>query len=54
MRPDPYVLEVTVWGFNYANLVDLATGFDKNAEVVERLLDFGFGFVEVGSVTLVP
>jgi dihydroorotate dehydrogenase len=54
MRPDPYVLEVTVWGRTFSNPVGLAAGFDKNAEAVEGLLGLGFGFVEVGSVTPIP
>jgi dihydroorotate dehydrogenase len=29
----------------------LAAGFDKNAEVADAMLAWGFGFVEVGSVT---
>lgn len=53
-RPDPHVLEVTVWGRTFSNPVGLAAGFDKNAEAVEGLLGMGFGFVEVGSVTPVP
>jgi len=53
-RPDPHVLEVTVWGRAFSNPVGLAAGFDKNAEAVEGLLGMGFGFVEVGSVTPIP
>ncbi|MFM8270274.1 MAG: quinone-dependent dihydroorotate dehydrogenase [Pseudomonadota bacterium] len=32
----------------------LAAGFDKNAEVFPALLNLGFGFVEVGTVTPLP
>lgn len=39
---------------NLSNPVGLAAGFDKNAEAMEGLLDSGFGFVEVGSVTPLP
>ncbi|EFJ30613.1 hypothetical protein SELMODRAFT_440247 [Selaginella moellendorffii] len=53
-RPDPPVLEVSVWGRTFSNPVGLAAGFDKNAEAVEGLLGIGFGFMEVGSVTPVP
>jgi dihydroorotate dehydrogenase len=31
--------------------VGLAAGFDKNAEVADAMLGFGFGFVEVGTIT---
>jgi dihydroorotate dehydrogenase len=34
--------------------VGLAAGFDKNGRLVRHLLDLGFGFVEVGSVTPKP
>ncbi len=44
-------LEVNVLGLSFPNPVGLAAGFDKNAEVVNELSAFGFGFVEIGSVT---
>jgi dihydroorotate dehydrogenase len=50
-RPDPASLAVTVWGRTLSNPVGLAAGFDKNAEVVDAMLDLGFGLVEIGSVT---
>lgn len=50
-REDPPSLSVSVWGRTFSNPVGLAAGFDKNGEVVPELLDMGFGFVEVGSVT---
>jgi dihydroorotate dehydrogenase len=34
--------------------VGLAAGFDKNAEVHAQMLGFGFGFVEVGTLTPLP
>ena len=52
--PDDPVLACRVWGLDYANPVGLAAGFDKDAEVVDAMLDLGFGFVEVGSVTPRP
>lgn len=42
---------VQVWGKRMSNPIGLAAGFDKNAEAVDALLDFGFGLVEIGSVT---
>ena len=34
--------------------VGLAAGFDKGAEVFDELADFGFGFIEIGTVTPSP
>jgi dihydroorotate dehydrogenase len=34
--------------------VGLAAGFDKNGEFIEELANFGFGFIEVGTVTPLP
>ena len=47
---DP-ILRTTVWGLEFPNPIGLAAGFDKNAEVPDAMLDLGFGFVEIGSVT---
>ena len=33
------------------NPIGLAAGFDKSAEVYNSLFRFGFGFIEVGTVT---
>ena len=41
-------------GLQLFNPVGLAAGFDKNAEVFEEMLRFGFGFVECGTVTPRP
>ncbi|WP_084420497.1 quinone-dependent dihydroorotate dehydrogenase [Henriciella litoralis] len=41
-------------GLSLFNPVGLAAGFDKNAEVFEQMLRFGFGFVECGTVTPRP
>ena len=48
------ILEVGLWGLAFPNPVGLAAGFDKNAEVADRMLAQGFGFVEVGTVTPRP
>ena len=34
--------------------IGLAAGFDKDAEVYDKMLQLGFGFVEVGTVTPKP
>lgn len=44
-------LEREVMGLKFKNPVGLAAGFDKNCEVFDALSSFGFGFVEVGSLT---
>jgi dihydroorotate dehydrogenase len=51
--PDP-ILSVQVAGLDFPNPVGLAAGFDKDAEVHRQLLGFGFGFVEVGTLTPLP
>ncbi|HEC14870.1 MAG TPA: quinone-dependent dihydroorotate dehydrogenase, partial [Rhodospirillales bacterium] len=53
-RPAPAddpILKTSVWGLDFPNPIGLAAGFDKNAVVVDGMLDQGFGFIEVGSVT---
>jgi dihydroorotate dehydrogenase len=52
-EPDP-VLAVRVAGLDFPNPVGLAAGFDKDAELFAQMLGFGFGFVEVGSLTPRP
>jgi dihydroorotate dehydrogenase len=47
---DP-VLEVALAGLRFPNPVGLAAGFDKDARVPAQMLGFGFGFVEVGTLT---
>ena len=53
--PDfPASLKSTVADLEFPTPVGLAAGFDKDAEVAEQMLSFGFGFVEVGTVTPLP
>ena len=42
---------VTVMGIEFPNKVGLAAGLDKNGKHIEALSKFGFGFVEIGTVT---
>src|SRR4051812_43910323 len=51
--PDP-VLAIRVAGLDLPNPVGLAAGFDKDAEVFAQMLGFGFGFVEIGTLTPRP
>ena len=51
---DPPVLRTHLWGRDFPNPIGIAAGFDKDARVPDALLRFGFGFVEVGTVTPLP
>ncbi|WP_306141338.1 quinone-dependent dihydroorotate dehydrogenase [Roseibium sp. MMSF_3412] len=44
-------LKVRHWDLDFPNPLGMAAGFDKNADVPDAVLDLGFGFTEVGSVT---
>jgi dihydroorotate dehydrogenase len=44
-------LERTLFGITFKNPVGLAAGFDKNAVLYNELANFGFGFIEIGTVT---
>ena len=44
-------LERTLFGITFKNPVGLAAGFDKNAVLFNELANFGFGFIEIGTVT---
>lgn len=47
-------LEKEVFGISFPNPVGLAGGLDKNGEFYNDLANFGFGFVEMGSLTPQP
>ncbi|MCH2196670.1 quinone-dependent dihydroorotate dehydrogenase [Kordia sp.] len=47
-------LERTVFGLTFKNPVGLAAGFDKDAKLYNELSNFGFGFVEIGTLTPKP
>lgn len=40
-----------VWGLKFRNPVGLAAGFDKNAAFFHEFSNFGFSFIEIGTVT---
>ncbi len=44
-------LEREVFGIKFKSPVGLAAGFDKNAVLYNELSNFGFGFIEIGTVT---
>jgi dihydroorotate dehydrogenase len=50
---DP-ALEREVFGLRFPNPVGLAAGFDKDAKLYHELANFGFGFIEIGTVTPKP
>ena len=41
-------------GLNFESCIGLAAGFDKNGVAIQQMLDMGFGYVEIGSVTPEP
>ena len=47
-------LSVTAFGLDFPNPIGLAAGFDKDAEIPDGMLRFGFGFVECGTITPLP
>ena len=47
-------LEREVFGLPFKNPVGLAAGFDKDAKLHNELSDFGFGFIEIGTLTPKP
>jgi len=44
-------LEVECFGLKFPNPVGLAAGFDKDAKLFDELSAFGFGFIEIGTLT---
>ena len=47
-------LEREILGLSFSNPVGLAAGFDKDAKLYKELSNFGFGFVEIGTLTPKP
>ena len=48
---ESHILETTFCNKILPSPIGVAAGFDKNAEVYNPLLNLGFGFVEVGTIT---
>ena len=49
---DNSILNQHLLGLDFSNPIGLAAGFDKNAEVINpTMINLGFGFVEVGTIT---
>jgi len=47
-------LQKELFGITFKNPVGLAAGFDKNAVLFDEFENYGFGFVEIGTVTPKP
>ncbi len=47
-------LERELFGVKFKNPVGLAAGFDKDAKLIDELTCFGFGFIEIGTLTPKP
>ena len=47
-------LERKLFGLTFPNPVGLAAGFDKDARLYNELSNFGFGFIEIGTITPKP
>ena len=47
-------LERNLFGLTFKNPVGLAAGFDKDAKLYKELSNFGFGFIEIGTITPKP
>ncbi|MEQ8364086.1 MAG: quinone-dependent dihydroorotate dehydrogenase [Cyclobacteriaceae bacterium] len=47
-------LEKELFGLKFANPIGLAAGFDKDAKLIDELACFGFGFIEIGTLTPRP
>jgi len=47
-------LSLNICGLHFDNPVGLAAGFDKDAEMIDEFAAFGFGFIEIGTLTPKP
>jgi dihydroorotate dehydrogenase len=47
-------LNKNLFGITFKNPVGLAAGFDKDAKLIDELSSFGFGFIEIGTLTPRP
>ena len=51
---DDPILNTNICDLKFSNPIGLAAGFDKNGKSFNGLFNLGFGFVEIGTVTLKP
>ncbi|MCL2021909.1 MAG: quinone-dependent dihydroorotate dehydrogenase [Betaproteobacteria bacterium] len=52
--PPPVSDPIEVMGLPFPNRIGLAAGMDKNGEHIDALASFGFGHIEIGTVTPRP
>ncbi len=50
----PEILQINALGHLHPTVLGVAAGFDKNAQVFPALAGFGFGHIEVGTITAYP
>ena len=48
------VISIKIGDLIFKNLLGIAAGFDKNAEVINKVQFLNFGFTEVGTITPMP
>ena len=53
-RVNQSVIPINIGNLIFKNLLGVAAGFDKNAEVINKIHYLNFGFTEVGTITPVP
>ena len=54
IKTDDLILNIKVCNLKFTNPIGLAAGFDKNGKAYDGLMRLGFGFVEIGTVTINP
>ena len=54
IKLDDPILNIEICNLKFTNPIGLAAGFDKNGEAYDGLMRLGFGFVEIGTVTVNP
>ena len=52
--PDDPILRTNVFGLDFSNPIGLAAGLDKQATRIDAFMGFGFGHIEIGTVTPLP
>ena len=53
-RLNQSVIPIKIGSLNFQNFLGVAAGFDKNAEVINKIHFLNFGFTEVGTITPMP
>lgn len=51
--PGQYITQEkpSLFGFELNNPLGLSAGFDKNGEISDQIVDYGFAWSEIGSIT---